>query len=328
MSENAVRFSLSKEASTSLKGLACLLIVLHHWCSGLSGVGYGSSLVKLFTQAGGITGVAVFFFLSSYGLSRSQQKKKDTLTSFFTKRLVRVYIPLVITNVLWLSLRYEGQELVHSIFQILNLKDLLDIVTWFCNIIIVCYIIFYVSYSLASIWAKLLCNWTLTIALAVLLSIIWPKYPCYVYSLVAFPLGATVGILQDKMNWSNLLATTFVPATAFLGILVWCLPGIRNLVVANLYCCVIILCLMFMVMWVKQSESSVITGVVGLSAKSLSFIGLYSYEIYLLHNKLLMLHSEYHVTIWYPIKFLLIVLPLAVILYMCDKQVTKLMVKK
>lgn len=327
MSEKSVRFSLSKDASTCLKGLACLLIVLHHWCSGLSGAGYDSFLVELFTQAGGITGVAVFFFLSSYGLSRSQQKKKDTLTSFFTKRLVRVYIPLVITNVLWLSLKYEGQELVQTIFQILNLKNLLDIVTWFCNVIIVCYIIFYVSNSLASIWAKLLCNWTLTIALAVLLSLIWPKDPCYVYSLVAFPLGATVGILQDKMNWSNLLATTFVPTTAFLGILVWCLPGIRNLVVANLYCCVVILCLMFMVMWVKQSESSVLSSIVGLSVKPLSFIGLYSYEIYLLHNKLLMLHSEYHVTIWYPITFIAVVIPLSMLLFRFDGRVSKLFVK-
>ena len=327
MSEKSVRFSLSKDTSTCLKGLACLLIVLHHWCSGLSGAGYGSSLVKLFTQAGGITGVAVFFFLSSYGLSRSQQKKKDTLTSFFTKRLVRVYIPLVITNVLWLSVRYEEQELVKTIFQILNLKDLLDIVTWFCNVIIVCYIIFYVSNSLASIWAKLLCNWTLTIALAVLLSMIWPKYPCYVYSLVAFPLGATVGILQDKMNWSNLLTTTFVPSMALLGICVWCLPEIRNLVVANLYCCVIILCLIFMVMWVQHSESSVLTGVVGLCAKPFSFIGLYSYEIYLLHNKFLMLHSEYHVTLWYPITFIAVVIPLSMLLLRFDGRISKLFVK-
>ena len=77
MNDNAVRFSLSKDASTCLKGLACLLIVLHHWCSGLSGIGHDGFLVKLFTQAGGITGVAVFFFLSSYGLSLSQQKNSD-----------------------------------------------------------------------------------------------------------------------------------------------------------------------------------------------------------------------------------------------------------
>lgn len=328
MSEKSVRFCLSKEASTCLKGLACLLIVLHHWCSGLSGVGYSSSLVKLFTQAGGITGVAVFFFLSSYGLSRSQQKKENTLTSFFTKRLVRVYIPLVITNVLWLSLRYEGQELVQAIFQILNLKDLLDVVTWFCNVIIFCYIIFYVSNSFASIWAKLFSNWTLTIALAVLLSMIWPKYPCYVYSLVAFPLGTTVGILQDRMNWNNLLAITFVPTMALLGILVWCLPENKNLVIANLYCSVVILCLIFIVLWVQQNESSVLSSAAGLFAKPLSFIGLYSYEIYLLHNKFLMFHSDYHVTVWYPITFLLIVLPLAVLLYICDQQATKLVVKK
>ena len=58
-------FNLSKEVSTCLKGHSCLLIVLHHWCSGLSGVGYDNILVKLLTQAGGVTGVAIFFFLSS-----------------------------------------------------------------------------------------------------------------------------------------------------------------------------------------------------------------------------------------------------------------------
>lgn len=328
MSDNAARFSLSKDASTCLKGLACLLIVLHHWCSGLSGIGYDGFLVKLFTHAGGITGVAVFFFLSSYGLSRSQQIKKDTLKSFFTKRLVRVYIPLVMTNVLWLMLRYDGQDLLQTVLQILNLKDLLDIVTWFCNVIIVCYIIFYVSNLLANNWAKLLCNWALTLALAVLLSKLWPKYPCYVYSLIAFPLGATVAILQDKMKCCKLLTTIFVPSMALLGILVWCLPENRNLVIANLYCCVIILCLVFIVLWVQRSESSVLADVIGLFVKPISFIGLYSYEIYLLHNKFLMLHSAYHVTVWYPITFLLIVLPLAVILYMCDQQITKLVVKK
>lgn len=327
MSENAVRFCLSKDASTCLKGLACLLIVLHHWCSGLSGIGYDSFLVKLFTQAGGITGVAVFFFLSSYGLSLSQQKKKYSLKSFFVKRLARVYIPLVITNILWLMLRYDGQDLAQTALQILNLKDLLDIVTWFCNVIIVCYIIFYVSNLLARNWAKLLCNWALTLALAVLLSKLWPKYPCYVYSLIAFPLGATVAILQDKMKCCKLLTTIFVPSMALLGIIAWCLPENRNLVIANLYCCVIILCLMFIVLWVQRSESSVLAGVIGLSVKPLSFIGLYSYEIYLLHNKFLMLHSAYHVTVWYPITFIAVVIPFSMLLYRFDGRITKLFVK-
>ena len=327
MSDNAARFSLSKDASTCLKGLACLLIVLHHWCSGLSGIGNDSFLVKLFTQAGGITGVAVFFFLSSYGLSISQQKKKYSLRSFFVKRLARVYIPLVITNILWLMLRYDGQDLLQTSLQILNLKDLLDIVTWFCNVIIVCYIIFYVSNMLARNWAKLLCNWTLTLALAVLLSKLWPKYPCYVYSLIAFPLGATVAILQDKMKCFKLLTTIFVPSMALLGILAWCLPENRNLVIANLYCCVIILCLMFIVLWMQRSESSVLIGVIGLFAKPLSFIGLYSYEIYLLHNKLLMLHSAYHVTVWYPITFIAVIIPLSMLLYRLDGKITKLFVK-
>ena len=328
MSDNAVRFNLSKDASTCLKGLACLLIVLHHWCSGLSGMGYDNFLVKLLTQAGGVTGVAIFFFLSSYGLTRSQLVKKDSISLFFTKRLTKVYIPLVLTNVLCLALKYSGQSFVQSFLQILNVGVLLDLATWFCNVIIVCYVIFYVSNRLKKDWMKILVNWILMLSLAVALVAYFPNRPCYVYSLVAFPLGGMVAILQDKMNMTKLMMITFLPVVAFFGSMAMFCTGYKTYLFANLCCSAVILCLMLILVELRNNRMSLIFELVYSLKKPASFIGLYSYEIYLLHNKFLMLHSDYHVTVWYPITFVLIVLPLAVVLFMCDNQLTKLMVKK
>lgn len=328
MSDNAVRFNLSKDASTCLKGLACLLIVLHHWCSGLSGMGYDNILVKLLTQAGGVTGVAIFFFLSSYGLTRSQLVKKDSISSFFTKRLTKVYIPLVLTNVLCLALKYSGQSFVQSFLQILNVGVLLDLATWFCNVIIVCYVIFYVSNRLKKDWMKILVNWILMLSLAVALVAYFPNRPCYVYSLVAFPLGGMVAILQDKMNMTKLMMITFLPVVAFFGSMAMFCTGYKTYLFANLYCSAVILCLMLILVELRNNRMSLIFELMYSLKKPASFIGLYSYEIYLLHNKFLMLHSGYHVTVWFPITFVLIVVPLAVVLFMCDNHLTKLMVKK
>ena len=321
-------FNLSKEVSACLKGVSCLLIVLHHWCSGLSGVGYDNILVRLLTQAGGVTGVAIFFFLSSYGLTRSQLVKKDSISLFFTKRLSKVFIPLVLTNALWLVLRYDGQTFVQSFLQILNVSDLLDRATWFCNIIIVCYVIFYVSNRLKSDWMKILTSWILIFVLAAILLACFPRRPFYVYSLIAFPLGGMVAILQERMKATQLMVNTFVPVIAVFGILSLLIVDYRAHLLANLYCIAVILCLMLIVLVLQKNRTSLLSKAVSRIKEPASVIGLYSYEIYLLHNKFLMLHSDYHVTVWYPITFVLIVLPLAVALFMCDKQLTKLMVKK
>lgn len=321
------QFRLTKDMSTCIKGISCLLIVLHHWCSGLSGAGYDNIFVNTLTRVGGVTGVAIFFFLSSYGLTRSQLVKKDSISLFFTKRLSKVYIPLVLTNALWLAWQYSGQGFVQSLLQILNVSDLLDIATWFCNIIMVCYVIFYASNHLKSDWMKISVSWILIVALAVMLIASFPLRPCYVYSLVAFPLGGMVAILQDRMTVSRLLMITFLPVTAVIGVLAVFCTGYKAHLMANLYCGAVILCLMLLVIGLRNNRASLFYKAVSCIKKPASVVGLYSYEIYLLHNKFLMLHSDYHVTVWYPITFVAIVFPLSILLYRIDKRITKLIVR-
>ena len=133
-----------------------------------------------------------------------------------------------------------------------------------------------------------------------------------------------VAILQDKMNMTKLMMITFLPVVAFFGAMAMFCTAYKTHLLANLYCSAIILCLMLVLVELRNNRKSLFFDLVYSLKKPASFIGLYSYEIYLLHNKFLMLHSDYHVTVWYPITFVFIVVPLAVVFFMCDNQLTKL----
>ena len=50
--------------------------------------------------------VAVFFFLSGFGLMESEQKAHLDLKSFVRRRLMKIYLPVVLVSCLWLSLLY------------------------------------------------------------------------------------------------------------------------------------------------------------------------------------------------------------------------------
>lgn len=326
MSENVIRFNLSKDASTCLKGLACLLIVLHHWCARLNGIGYSNLLIDMISLRGGVAGVALFFFLSSYGLTRSQIKHKDGFLPFLKKRFLKVIIPLLVTNLLWFVVRYEGHGFLYSLLQILNIHDLLDGVTWFCNVIIVCYLLFYISLLAKTLWGKILCNWTLLIVMAVVITCLWPGGPFLVYSLVAFPIGFTIAMLQDRIEPKLLILGVCLSVMLILGCGAMLAGKYSNLFVGNLYSTSIIF--IILIVWGAYSNCrKTFQGFMAYIKPLLFGIGVYSYEIYLLHNKFLVLHGDYKVTIWYPITFIAVVIPLSMLLFRFDGRIAKLFVK-
>ena len=47
-------------------------------------------------------GVAIFFFLSGYGLMESEQKSHLSLAAFFKRRFLNVYLPVLLVTALWL----------------------------------------------------------------------------------------------------------------------------------------------------------------------------------------------------------------------------------
>lgn len=78
---------LDKNGTLVLKGIAILFILFSH---------LGGHYTRIFTPCGGI-GVALFLFISGYGLTKSDEK--NGLQHYWTKRLVGVWLPYVLIQV-------------------------------------------------------------------------------------------------------------------------------------------------------------------------------------------------------------------------------------
>lgn len=127
-----------------LKFLCCLLIFLRHFYGGI------------WTETFGVISCTLFFFFSAYGITLSQIHKNLSLLSFIKSKLIRIWLPLLLTNVvtlLFIRLYTEGWNIPHFIRPfnysaevlfpfILYLFDIymMDPVTWFLHELIVAYV--------------------------------------------------------------------------------------------------------------------------------------------------------------------------------------------
>ena len=111
---------IPKNASTQWKGIACLMIVLHHYLhltgDYAPGTFYQHPVGYIISAHFGYIFVSLFFFLSGYGLAESETRKPTTLTEFAQRRLTRIYVPFVLTNLLAIG-AYAATGRPHWSFQ-------------------------------------------------------------------------------------------------------------------------------------------------------------------------------------------------------------------
>jgi peptidoglycan/LPS O-acetylase OafA/YrhL len=67
-------------------------------------LGTDNLFYKVLSTQGGYLGVAVFFFLSGFGLMESDIKRHLTLFQFLKKRLSKIYLPAVLVTAIWLPI--------------------------------------------------------------------------------------------------------------------------------------------------------------------------------------------------------------------------------
>ncbi len=307
---------ITKDTSNVIKGLACLLIVAHHFCARLMARGVDDVLTNFIGVRGGVVGVTVFFFLSAWGLSESQNRNRYSFDAFVKRRLSKVYLPLIITNFLyyifllmWGNLQFSISGFVLST---LNIR-LIDGVLWFCNTILIFYLIFYLSFLPKNNWAKVTLCLVLTLLYLLVATWVYPDSPFYVYSIIGFPFGLVCSLYKDSLsrltNWGIWIVTGLF--LLIVGGMMF--PAFRNLFLMNSFCLILLVGLVTLIQRVNITKKLVI----------LPFIGVYSYEIYLLHNKVLSPLGNAGYTTWYPLAFLIIVIPLAVLL----NKIVKLLLK-
>lgn len=189
---------ISKNMSNQWKAIACMMIAVHHYVH-LSGI-WKNPLGYIVSAHMGYVFVSVFFFLSGYGLSESEQAKPLSWYAFFRRRLVKVYWPFLITNVLTITL-YGAVRLVavdaKSAFMYTFGFKLIDPFCWYVVVTLLLYVFFWISYRFRSGGGKILSLGILLIAY-MLIACYALKLPGNIYeSVLAFLLG--VSLAQNKL---------------------------------------------------------------------------------------------------------------------------------
>lgn len=142
-------YELDKGWSDWVKlGAAVLVAVSHYSTVIVINHQWSDSAFMRFWCQGAYIGVALFFFLSGYGLMESDKKRHLGLKDFFTKRFLKVYLPVVMISVVWIPLYYG---IVLHDFCSLTLRKLIydvfwefqDPVLWFVKILFILYGLFW-----------------------------------------------------------------------------------------------------------------------------------------------------------------------------------------
>ena len=156
---NLHNINLERNISDLIKFIACIMVALSHYAGYyLVTISPHNILWKLVAANFGYIGVALFFFLSGYGLAKSDQKLQLPFIEYFKRRIVKVYLPAVLVSLIWCILNlilfgYSNpdnllcnQKYLLGIFWLFN-----DEVMWFVRTILFLYLCFYI-YTHLSKW--------------------------------------------------------------------------------------------------------------------------------------------------------------------------------
>jgi len=289
---------LNREFTNTLRGVAILLIMAGH-------IGAGGYHCRIFTPLGGI-GVAMFLFLSGYGLTESY--KTNGLAHFWRKKALRILIPYAV----WLLVYH----LVFTLSPLTppSLKPLFLPRYWFVEYLALWYLLFYVLWRWSTQHVLVLMG-----VAAVFMFFLMPSNTQSEQSL-SFLLGVLVSVRKEQFRQvrSNRFCLTAVCllTVGLTALAVKQVPEFRSLGEDSLPMRCVQLLLKFPIAAAMMIFLSLlrVRGV-----QPLVFIGVMSFELYLVHmpfyggidgNSLNML------------LFLVQSFVLAYLVFWCDKRIT------
>lgn len=140
-----------------LRFLACCIVALGHYAGyAESTLGIRNIFYDVAAAQFGYLGVALFFFLSGYGLMMSFQRRPISFKDFVARRLSKTWLPAVLVSGIWLVINllifgFGGGNLLCNQNYLLGVIWLFnDEVMWFVRTIMVLYLFFYLYVWLSS----------------------------------------------------------------------------------------------------------------------------------------------------------------------------------
>ena len=274
-----IKAALEVDQTTDLRGIMCLLIILHHLALSVDATG-----IFGFFKHVGVIAVGVFFFLSGYGIMKqSNRRGKSYLKGFIPKRVVKLLIPLAIAfTVSFFVFCMLGIREPITMFESFIKGDPFPYHTWYIWAVMILYLAFYFAgrfiekthLMLISLGVFSLAMMILLINLGVLNN--------FASSVFCFPFGCLIACRDNRMqvflsSRRNRLivecAVLFVTVISFFvhiylsDVFVYTKFVLRNITDIGI-CLAIVLFL----------------GHIRIGNKLLHLIGIYSFEIYLWHG--------------------------------------------
>jgi peptidoglycan/LPS O-acetylase OafA/YrhL len=272
---------ITRSNAIFLKAIACMMIVVHHYFH-LNGI-HSNIFTYIISAHFGYIFVSLFFLLSAYGLTESESNVNNNFFQFIKKRLLRVYYPVVLINILTIILYYICGYEVFSIddicLYILGIK-LIDPFLWYVNVSLLFYVFFWISFRMENSY-KVIMLFFLSI-IYMLIAHFYLKLPGNLYmSVLSFPIGMCCSLYKYQIS-------RFVASNLFyLYYFIYVIGVLTLFFVFHKMGCQIIktICMSFILVpfYFYLAQFNL------LKSKVLNFIGGISYEIYLVHLKVFIL---------------------------------------
>ena len=258
---------MSKKGTLSLKGLAILMIIVQHL-----GQNYHVGVVNPL----GPIGVFIFLFCSGYGLQQSY--KISGTKRYFRKKLVKVYIPFLVSILLFcVFTKILKLHVDINIFNFMFLIDLPQGSFWYLRLQFYWYFVFWILKNL-KIPNK--ANTICMMGLSVLTIFLSSFNALYIWQVFSFPMGV---IAADYMKSKIVISKKIVGIVLIFisSVIVKKLPIVdgNELGLADISCGLIMtitgaVLLIELVKRIKVKNSNLLV---------FEKVGGYSYELYLSH---------------------------------------------
>ena len=259
-----------------IKMLCCVMVALHHYSQYVLSHNIASNLFYMALSAqGGYLGVGIFFFLSGYGLIKSDMNKHLSFLMFIKKRITKVYLPVLLISIIWFPIYRIIEDNPTSLQDVISVFwKWNDNVLWFIRIILELYLFFYIYSEIRLLHYKNIKGITLSLFFigAIIYTILSNK--SYTISIPLFFLGIACGEFSYlRKVFSNSWRVLMLIIIAILGIIFSHQPSLKPM----LYNYIVI----FLLMWICSKWRIAIS-------KLPKFVGGASFDVYLTHNKILM----------------------------------------
>ncbi|MCE8780666.1 acyltransferase family protein [Bacteroides thetaiotaomicron] len=297
---------ISSDVSVTLKAVCCILIILGHYA--LRNYDSSSLLVKALALGGGNVALAIFLFLSAYGVSQSDKKSPLNLTEYFRHRILKLLIPFCICSTLtvifyWLlstpvdEANLTAYSRLGTIYPAIangkwDVSDFLlacigikqvNFAYWFVYITLFAYIVFFIVKKYIGLERKFACVSIYAVVLIIFGVIFGVQYFRNIWALI---LGLTVSvyekdILKHPIRWVSI---GFVLIAAYLfAYVVISRDGGIILIISNMLAMVILLCCGCIGRFYRLKQGSII-----------AILASISYPIYLIHGPFM--HLQWSMT--------------------------------